>query len=142
MSKKKKSAFTILQLGQIGLALVMVMLLGFMLGKQWNGSHSNYNSKNAVILSDSSVKPPSGLVDFLKTQDSCKTQKSIGIWSIYQTADNKFAKLAYGCGVSLESYIMAVKQNSKWLLIPVSQYFLPAKDGGSVSGYGPSCDIL
>lgn len=142
MAKKKKVQITKIQLAQYGLILLIVLGLGFMFGQNWVKSHANYNAKNAVVLADSSVKPPAGLVDFLKKQDGCKGQKSIGIWSIYQTSENKFAKIAYGCGVSLESYIMAVKQSSGWILIPVNQYFLPAKDGGSVSGYGPSCDIV
>ncbi len=90
----------------------------------------NQHPRNVVIAADNTISVPKDLVDFLRRQDECPAK--VGLYSVYQVSRAKFAKLSYGCSTSLSNYIMAVKNNNQWQLIPVSDYF-------TVGGFLPKC---
>ncbi len=116
-------------------ALVLFFIVGVIAGAAGmtlfvHNKPYNQHPKNVVISADDTVSAPPDLIDFLRRQDTC--QGRVNLYSIYQVSANKFAKLSYGCSTSLSSYIMAVKNNSHWQLIPVSEYF-------STTGFLPKC---
>jgi hypothetical protein len=102
-----------------------------------------------VWASEHTVTLPKDLRTFLEQQDACRdyrgpnTPTGIGLWGVYQTHNNHFAKIAYGCSWSLTSYVMAVKDGKQWKLIPPKEYFAPFSDGANQSqGALPLCSEL
>ncbi len=102
---------------------------------------------NVVWAADKTVNVPSDLRKFLQAKDDCKdylgtnTQKGVGLWGVYQVSHSKFAKISYGCSLNLSSYIMAIKQDGKWTLIPPTEYFSPFANT-QATGALPLCSQL
>jgi hypothetical protein len=86
---------------------------------------------NVVWAADNTVKIPADLKNFLLHQTDCKNYRGtsspqgVGLWGVYQVSKDKFAKISYGCSISLSNYIMAVKQNGTWQLLQPTEYFSP-----------------
>lgn len=109
----------------IGALVGAFIAILYMLNKPYN-----QHPKNVVIAADNTISVPKDLVDFLSHQDECPAK--VGLYSVYQVSQRKFAKLSYGCSTSLTNYRMAVKNNNQWQLIPVREYFQAA-------GFLPKC---
>lgn len=127
--------------------LVLVGLLVGFLGSSWISSKNQ--PSNIVWAANNTVALPGGLKPFLLKQTDCKnyigstTVKGVGLWAVYQVEKSQFAKIAYGCSVTLRSYIMAIKQNGKWALIPPTEYFAGSDQGsGTGSNNLPKCTEL
>lgn len=90
---------------------------------------------------------PNDLRNHLLKQQACKdylganTQTGVGLWGVYQVSGGKFAKISYGCSINLTNYIMAVKQNGAWKLLPPGEYFSPFANTQS-TGVLPLCSQL
>lgn len=104
---------------------------------------------NLVWAADNTVKLPADLKRFLLKQNRCEQYKGkkslsgVGLWGVYQTSEDKYAKIAYGCSWSLSTYIMAVHHDKTWRLIEPAEYFAPFKDGVNAgSGALPYCSQL
>lgn len=101
--------------------------------------------KNLVWKANDSVNAPADLVKFLRAQDDCKnyqgtnTPRGVGLWGIYQTSKGKFAKVSYGCSTNLSTYIMAVKDNGKWQLLPPTEYFASQS---TAARFLPKCSFI
>ena len=125
MAKKKQKTLNNQQLKKflpLGL-LVIGVAAGFLLAKI---QPPNLRPDNLVWAGNSEVKVSGDLAEFLSVQDQCLNSKEsdgVGLWSVYQTSKDKFAKVAYGCGVGLTRYAMAVKTDHKWQLLPPAEYF-------------------
>ncbi len=141
VGKKQKSTY-LQKVMAVWPVMIFVLVAGVSLGVLWQAHGSLSNNRNTVVINDPDVKVPASLVAFLKNQSYCNGTKSTGIWSIYQAYQGKFAKIAYGCGTSLDSYAMAIQSGKSWTLLMPKQYLLPAKASGTVSGYGPSCELV
>lgn len=102
---------------------------------------------NIVWAADETVAVPKDLRRFLQSQDDCKsyrgsgTPTGVGLWGVYQVSKAKFAKIAYGCSWNLSSYIMAVKEDSGWKLLPPTTYFAPFQ-GSTTTGALPLCSAI
>ena len=102
---------------------------------------------NVVWAADKTVRVPASLRSYLMKQDDCKdylgtnTRTGVGLWGVYQVSQNKFAKISYGCSFALTNYIMAVKQNGKWQLVPPAEYFSPFANT-QTTGALPLCSQL
>ena len=100
----------------------------------------NLHPKNLVWASDDTVQVPGDLAEFLRLQDKCLstqgvgTPHGVGLWSVYHVSKDKFAKISYGCGVGLTRYVMAVKPEHKWELIPPADYF--------ATNFLPGCAVV
>lgn len=152
MTKKQKSKlrkarqqklFGILSLLILGLIGVTA---GLVAGKL---SERQAAPTNLVWAADETIKLPDDLKQFLETQDSCNeyrgngTPAGVGLWGVYQVAQDRFAKIAYGCSWNLSSYIMAVKQDKQWQLLQPPEYFAPFKDGiDPNNGALPNCAVI
>ena len=103
---------------------------------------SRQQPSNLVWSVDSSVKVPSDLRRALEKQEPCKNMRGnetitgVGLWGVIQVEEQKFAKIAYGCSLTLTSYIMAIKQGDKWQLLKPVDYFFNTAQGV------PSCGVI
>jgi hypothetical protein len=144
LTKKQKKRFQslvrpiVIGFGGFIFGIVLMILL-----------QSDSAPQNIVWAADDSVKVPGDLRAYLESRDDCKEYKGtgtptgVGLWGVYQVADNRFAKIAYGCSWGLSSYIMAVKQKTGWELLKPTEYFAPFKDGiNPAQGALPYCAML
>jgi hypothetical protein len=152
MAKKKRLKFSRKQRKQIvrvGLP-VLAAALGLFIGV---GATNLYKGRrapqNLVWAADKGVKVPNNLRKFLETKNDCKayrgtnTPTGVGLWGVYQVADGRYAKIAYGCSWSLNTYVMAVKQKGAWQLLKPTEYFAPFKDGlDPTKGALPFCTMV
>ena len=111
----------------------------------------NNNPTVLVWAADKDVKVPAGLVSYLErnSKDDCRDYKGndsvtgVALFSVFQTYQDKFAKMTYGCGNNLTSqndgYLLAVKDGIKWKISRPTHYFVPLKDKSSVL---PDCNYL
>lgn len=104
---------------------------------------------NLVWAADKTVNVPQDLRTFLESKQNCNDYRGkgapagVGLWGVYQTTGGRFAKIAYGCSWSLDTYIMAIKQKDTWQLLPPSEYFAPFKDAiAADKGALPFCAVL
>lgn len=151
MAKKKKFRITKNQRTQLVASCVVVMslTLGFIAGHFINKLSTARQPKNLVWASESGLKVPPDLNSFLLGQKPChnsgpgQTTIGVGLWAVYAVSHNEFAKVAYGCLVTLTSYVVAIKLNNSWQLILPAEYFAPFKDtDGQRSGALPFCTVL
>lgn len=102
---------------------------------------------NIVWAADKTVNVPGDLRTFLLDQDTCKdylgtnTQRGVGLWGVYQVSQGRFAKISYGCSLTLTNYVMAIKQKGAWSLIPPTEYFSPFANT-QTTGALPLCSQL
>lgn len=124
MAKKKSKSFNNKQFKRFQPAILLVVgvAAGFLLAKV---QPPNLRPDNLVWAGNSEVKVPGDLAEFLTVQDQClgSDKDGVGLWSVYQVSQDKFAKVAYGCGVGLTRYVMAVKPDRKWQLLNPNEYF-------------------
>lgn len=138
--QKLKSLSLFLAIFAIGLALGVTLI-------KFNATNKG-TPKNLVWAADNTVKIPASLRKFLVTRNDCGHYKGngspdgVGLWSVYQVSNERFAKIAYGCSWNLTSYIMAVKQNNGWILVPPKEYFAEFKDSPGKAGALPNCSQL
>lgn len=103
--------------------------------------------RNIVWAADETVYLPTSLRKYLSGKQECQnyrgadTPTGVGLWSVFQVSEGKFAKIAYGCSWSLTTYVMAVQEKSGWKLLAPSEYFAPFKDS-SATGAIPLCNVL
>lgn len=152
MAKKKKFKLSKKQRKQVSRFGVPVLagLLGLFLGIIITTFVSGRRAPtNLVWAADNTVKIPRDLRRFLETKNDCQayrgtgTPTGVGLWGVYQTSKDQFAKIAYGCSWSLNSYVMAVKQKGLWQLLKPTEYFAPFKDGVDPSkGALPFCAVV
>lgn len=128
--KKHKKAIR-----KIGLPLILGLLI-FGLGMLTQKIYmSNQKPTNLVWAIDNTVQVPSDLRKFLGRQDNCRQYRGsgsptgVGLWSVIQVAQGRYAKISYGCSFSLSGYIMAVKPAKTWMLLPPSSYFSSTSSG-------------
>lgn len=105
--------------------------------------------RNLVWAADKDVKIPDGLTEYLYDLEDCKgyrgtnTAPGVGLWGVYESSKNKFAKISYGCSTHLSIYIMAVKDKDNWKLLQPTEYFAARTSGsGPVSSYLPNCSMI
>lgn len=151
---KKKPRFNKKQRQQLTKYLVRFgipvfgLVVGLGIGVVWvNIITSRRVPQNLVWAADNTVKVPKDLQKFLLKQNDCRSYKGagsptgVGVWGVYQVAQDKFAKISYGCSINLNLYIMAVKQSGHWALIQPTEYFANV-DTLSGNGYLPKCEVL
>lgn len=105
---------------------------------------------NLVWAADKTIKIPRDLRTYLQhTDNDCEAYRGkdsptgVGLWGVYQVSKGQYAKIAYGCSWSLSSYIMAVKKDGSWQLIPPTEYFAPFKNGvDPTKGALPFCVVV
>lgn len=118
---------------------VAIFLLGMFTQKTYLAGHQPLNIVWAV---DKTVKVPQDLRQTLEKRDDCNNYRGadqpggVGLWGVIQVEDNKFAKLSYGCSLTLTSYMLAVKQDNKWVLLKPVEYF------SNTSGGVPVCTMI
>lgn len=140
-NRKKLASIAIpLLIGLSGL-VIGIVATNFIIGRS--------NPKNLVWAADKDVKIPKDLRGYLAAKNECKsyrgtdTPDGVGLWGVYQVSKKQYAKIAYGCSWSITSYIMAVKQDGEWQLLPPAEYFAPFKNGVDPSqGALPYCSIV
>ncbi len=130
---------------RLTLTLCLVALLGVFFGVTGAFLLRNNNPTVLVWAADKDVRVPDGLVSYLErsAKDDCRDYKGTGsvtgvsLFAIYDSAENRFAKMTYGCGNDLTSqvdgYLVAYKEGSKWNLTRPTHYFV----NGS-----PECSFL
>lgn len=102
---------------------------------------------NIVWPADKTVNVPSDLRNFLLKQNVCNdylgkdTKRGVGLWGVYQISQDKFAKISYGCSLTLTNYAMAIKQKGGWSFIPPAEYFSSFADTQK-TGALPLCSQL
>lgn len=128
--------------GWVLLGVLVTLLIG-------NFIHSRAQPKNIVWAADRTIKIPSGLKPYLLKQEGCREYRGkgsptgVGLWSVYQTSNNKFAKIAYGCSWTLNTYVMAIRDKSGWQLLDPNKYFAPFRDAVDPSkGALPYCAVV
>lgn len=101
--------------------------------------------RNLVWAADKTVKIPSDLMEFLRTRDDCRGYRGtnsptgVGLWAVYQVSHERFAKIAYGCSLNLDLYIVAVKEKNRWVLIPPTDYFAGGDADKLDTSFLPKC---
>jgi hypothetical protein len=142
---------------------ILTLCLAFVIGALTAGTGALLFRNNTphvlVWAANKNVKVPDGLVSYLEREHAgdCRadgnaaTPEDVVLFSIYESAENRMAKVSAGCGKSLifgeQGYAFAVKASGKWKLIEPATYFEYLGDGFLDSGYDgplslPSCDIL
>lgn len=144
LTKKQRQRLTFL--GYLLICVVGGILIGVIMMKT---AQNRTSPKNLVWAADNTVKVPKDLAAFLARQDGCQhyrgtgSPNGVGLWGVYQVSQSRFAKIAYGCSWSLSPYVMAVKENNQWRLIPSREYFAPFKEGiDPQQGALPNCSII
>lgn len=145
--RKKKNPSYKLKRNQIVLVGLCVLTVGILLGLITPVLLRPAIPSNLVWAADGSVSVPRDLRTYLSNQNDCKEYRGngspngIGLWAVYQVEASKFAKIAYGCSSSLSSYIMAVKTEQGWQLLPPSEYFADAP-GDNSKLFLPKCQFI
>ena len=118
---------------------MVTLVLMFVIGALLFGSGAlllrNNNPTVLVWAADKNVKVPDGLVSYLerKHDKDCRDYKGTGsvsgvaLFSVYETHQNRLAKMSYGCGDNLTRYIVAYKENGSWSLTRPTHYFIDVK---------------
>lgn len=104
---------------------------------------------NLVWAADNTVIIPADLQKTLINKNDCASYRGngspngVGLWGVYQVSKLRYAKIAYGCSLNLNLYIMAVKQQDTWQLLNPTEYFAPFKDGvDPTKGALPYCSVV
>ena len=141
------------------ITLALVLVIGLLVGMTGALLFRNNNPTILVWAADKDVKVPDGLVSYLERvhKNDCKDYKGtnsvvgVSLFSVYETAENRLAKMSYGCGHELtgaDMYLLAIKKGVKWQLVPPTEYYLNLDykllEDGKWEGptAAPSCDYL
>lgn len=146
LTKQRRQHLTT-RLRRVGLPLLW-LAIGVSLGLVGRTAFTKpVMSANLVWAADSTVQLPNDLKQFLDHQNTCQAYRGpdsptgVALWGVYQVADKRLAKVAYGCSIDLKLYIMAIKQNQTWSFIPPTDYFASV-DAISGNSYLPKCEVL
>lgn len=139
---------------------IVSLCLAFVIGAIVSGAGAllfrNNNPTVLVWSADREVRVPDGLVSYLErtaTKD-CRDYKGtnsvtgVALFSIYDSYENRLAKMTYGCGSDLTNqyngYILAYHEEGKWNLSQPTEYFVTAKPATPTDtpSYKPLCSFL
>lgn len=155
-TKKKPKMITRKQSRYI-ITLALLFIIGAIAGLAISLRLRNRDQTVLVWRADKEVRVPDGLVSYLEKnhKNDCHDYKGTGsvagvaLFSVYETSQNRLAKMTYGCGNNLtygnSGYIVAYKEDGKWNLTRPTHYFVPPKDAAKVVGQPaafPECYFL
>ncbi len=135
----KKSIKIINKKTRFIISLALVFVIGGISGVTAAFLVRNHNPQVLVWTTDKSIKAPDGLVSYIENsrKGDCESYKGTSsakgkaVFAIFESAQNRLAKISYGCGDNLSSefygYIFAVRTDTKWKLFIPQEYLVNLK---------------
>lgn len=115
---------------------VVLVLIAFYSGAAYTRYRiAHTQPKNIVWAIDATVPVPDSLKSVLMKRTDCTSYRGnnapvgVGLWSVTQLEQQRYAKLTYGCSWSLSDHTVAVEQSGKWTVLKPGDYYADPNQG-------------